>query len=162
MDADMVREFTCAAGNSVPRLPRAMTTTEVDFLSKMILDEVMELMATVHSAEESKALLRGMIDGARDLPKSQGSGVALIAEQADALVDAYYYSLNAACKVGVNLSHVFRVVHRANMAKRDPSSGAFIKNAEGKILKPPNWQAPDIAQEIKRQILEGAWESYDD
>jgi predicted HAD superfamily Cof-like phosphohydrolase len=34
------------------------------------------------------------------------------AEQADALVDIYYYSLNAACKKGMNLSALFDVVHQ--------------------------------------------------
>lgn len=34
------------------------------------------------------------------------------ADQADALVDIYYYSLNAACKKGVNLSSLFDIVHK--------------------------------------------------
>lgn len=34
------------------------------------------------------------------------------ADQADALIDIYYYSLNAACKKGVNLSSLFDIVHK--------------------------------------------------
>lgn len=60
--------------------------------------------------------------------------------QADALVDVYYYSLNAAAKKGVNLSSIFSIVHSANMAKRDPKTGVFLKRADGKIIKPEGWQ----------------------
>ena len=60
--------------------------------------------------------------------------------QADALVDVYYYSLNAAAKKGVNLSSIFSIVHAANMAKRDPATGQFLKREDGKIIKPKGWQ----------------------
>jgi len=75
----------------------------------------------------------------------------------DALVDVYYYMLNAACKKGVNLSSVFGTVHAANMAKRDPETGKFLKREDGKIVKPRGWQPPDIEAEIRRQTREGAW-----
>jgi hypothetical protein len=64
----------------------------------------------------------------------------VIAEQADALVDIYYYSLNCASKKGVNLSSIFGIVHAANMAKRDPATGQFLRRADGKIIKPEGWQ----------------------
>ena len=139
-----------------------MTKREVEFISKMILDEVMELMATVAPPAEAKASLKQMIDSSKDIPQTVYSAdekgrVALIADQADALVDAYYYSQNAATKKGVNLSDLFHVVHGANMAKRDPASGKFLKRDDGKIIKPPGWQEPDICAEIERQMKQGAW-----
>lgn len=73
------------------------------------------------------------------------------------MVDVYYYSLNAAAKKGVNLSSLFGVVHAANMAKRDPASGQFLKREDGKILKPAGWAPPDVAGEVRRQMKEGAW-----
>ena len=82
----------------------------------------------------------------------------LIAAQFDALVDAWYYSLNVAARHGVNLSRIFTVVHAANMAKRDPSTGKFLhRESDGKIIKPAGWKEPDIEGEITRQLLEGAW-----
>eukprot|EP00961_Rhodomonas_salina_P176604 2380272-Rhodomonas_salina.2 len=90
--------------------------------------------------------------------------------QADALIDVYYYSLNAAAKKGMNISAVFDIVHAANMAKRDPATGKFIKRDDGKIIKPDGWKvrcclfckaqlqsAPDVEAEISRQLEEGAW-----
>jgi predicted HAD superfamily Cof-like phosphohydrolase len=140
-----------------------MDKSETKFISKMILDEVMELMATHWGPEESKALLKGFIDGSEDLPQEEYTGddankaIHQCADQADALVDVYYYSQNAACKVGVNLSSVFRLVHGANMAKRDPTTGKFIKREDGKIIKPQGWVAPDVEEELMRQEKEGSW-----
>jgi len=81
----------------------------------------------------------------------------LIAEQGDAIVDVYYYMLNAAAKKGVNLSALFHIVHAANMAKRDPATGQFLKRDDGKIIKPAGWQPPDVKAEIVRQLSDGAW-----
>ena len=45
----------------------------------------------------------------------------------------------------------------ANMAKRNPATGKFEKRADGKIIKPPGWQAPDVEGEMARQFREGSW-----
>ena len=130
------------------------------FLSKMMLDEIMEFTATVAGPEESKAALKGFIDASKDIPQGQSSSeVGQIAEQADALVDSYYYSQNAACKAGMNLSSVFAAVHAANMAKRDPATGEFLKREDGKIIKPKGWQPPDIEAEMRRQVEQGSFPS---
>ena len=127
----------------------------------MMLDEIMELTATVATPEESKAALKGFVDNSKDIAKEEYAegpgGSEQIANQADALVDSYYYSLNAACKSGINMSKVFGKVHGANMAKRDAKSGEFLKRADGKIIKPEGWCAPDIEAEIKQQLEEGSW-----
>merc|ERR1712008_342330 len=84
-------------------------------------------------------------------------GYEVIGEQGDALVDIWYYSLNAMAKKGVNLSSIFDLVHSANMAKRDPATGRFEKRDDGKIVKPKGWRAPNVGQEIKRQQDQGSW-----
>ena len=125
----------------------------------------MELLATLWEPQEAKKILKTMIDESKDLPKEDYSGykteeekdLAKAADQADALVDVYYYSLNAAAKKGLNLSSVFKLVHKANMDKRDPATGKFIKRADGKIIKPEGWTAPNVLQEIKRQNTEGSF-----
>ena len=54
------------------------------------------------------------------------------------------------------MSKIFDVVHAANMAKRDPTTGKFIRREDdGKIIKPAGWQPPDVTAEIKRQISVG-------
>jgi len=164
--SSQVREFTVGAGQTCPDRPEVMDKKEVDFISKMILDEVMELLATVYTPEEAKATLKSMIDTSKDIPKTnypetEAGRIQQIADQADALVDIEYYMLNCACKKGVNLSSLFGVVHAANMAKRDPVTGKFLKREDGKIIKPAGWQPPDIESEIARQVKVGAWADMD-
>ena len=83
----------------------------------------MELFATVYTPEVAKEKLTGFIEKSKDIPKEDFSKLDAktadlhkAAAQADALVDVYYYSQNAACKKGMNLSKIFSLVHAANMA----------------------------------------------
>ena len=162
-NSEAVREFTAGAGQPTPSFPSSMTDDEVLFLTKMILDETMELMATILPPNEAKEKMKNMIDASKDLPqevyaKDGSEEYKKIADQADALVDVYYYSQNAACKKGINLSSIFGLVHAANMAKRDPETGKFLKRADGKIIKPKGWTPPNVEAEIQRQLKEGSFE----
>lgn len=154
-DYEKVREFTLGAGQNVPDRPTLMTREKVIFLVKMVMSEMQELVDTVtESSEESLELMRSClgVDQSKHTGSSNKSELELIAEQADAAVDAWVYLLNGFCKQGVDLSRVFDLVHQANMAKRDPRTGEFIKReSDGKIMKPEGWQPPNIIEEIKRQ-----------
>jgi predicted HAD superfamily Cof-like phosphohydrolase len=151
-DYSKVLTFTKEAGQSTPDTPQLFTKEEILFTTKMMLDEIMEFCATVMEPQEAKYSMIKMITDSKDIPKVQGTSVELIAEQVDALVDSYYYSLNACAKKGIDFSKVFNLVHDANMDKRDPTTGLFIKREDGKILKRPGWKAPRIDLEIQRQI----------
>ena len=161
-NAAAVREFTGGAGQPTPERPSAMTEDEVRFITKMILDETMELLATMYPPSVAKQTMKKFIDDSKDLPQESykdTDSFQIIADQADALVDIYYYSLNAACKKGINLSAIFGIVHQANMNKRDPATGKFIKReSDGKIIKPAGWTPPDVEGEIQRQLKVGSWE----
>jgi len=160
--SSQVREFTLGAGQASPDTPEVMTTEEVLFISKMILDEVMELVATVLPPQDAKEQLKAMIDDSKYIPwtvytDDEKGRISNIADQQDALVDIEYYMLNCACKKGVNLSSLFSVVHAANMAKRDAETGLFLKRDDGKIIKPKGWLPPDMDAEIARQVKLGSW-----
>ena len=91
-NSEAVREFTAGAGQPTPDFPEAMNETEVDFIGKMILDEVMELFATMYTPEVAKEKLKGFIDNSKDLPKEdyskcEDAKVQIVADQADALTD---------------------------------------------------------------------------
>src|SRR5208282_6773379 len=85
------------------------------------------------------------------------SPTALVAEQADAMVDAWYYMLNTGAKHGMNLSALFATVHSANMAKKFPDGTFHRRPEDGKIVKPDGWHEPNIVGEIVRQQRDGAW-----
>lgn len=163
-DTHLVKDFTEAAGQEVPKGPKHMTKKDVHFIVKMMLDEIMELYATVADPEEYKMdLIKMIVDDTRNhkLDRTNMKEEEIIAEQADALVDCYYYSQNCAVKHGINLSAVFKLVHDANMAKRDPKTGLFIKREDGKIMKPEGWKAPDIVAEIRRQMEHGSFHYHE-
>ena len=159
-NSEAVREFTEAAGTKCPDKPKPMTREDVMFLVRMKLSEIDELVCTVtENAEECEKFLQEALSS-RDPCKNfkYETETELIAAQFDALVDDHYYSLNVSARHGVNLDRVFGVVHDANMAKRDPTTGKFLRReSDGKILKPAGWKAPDIEAEIERQKAEGAW-----
>lgn len=162
-NAEQVREFTeGSSGKRCPDKPCSMDAKQVLFIIRMVMSEMCELACTVCDTEQERdALMQNALD-TRDkctkLSETYKSPIDHIAAQADALVDSWYYSLNTAAKHGVNLSAVFDIVHKANMDKRDPVTGKFNRReSDGKIIKPANWQAPDVEGEIRRQFEQGAW-----
>lgn len=64
---------------------------------------------------------------------------ALAKELADVLVVTY----GAAAEFGIDLDEVLSEVHESNMSKLD-HDGRPIRRDDGKVLKGPNYQAPDI------------------
>lgn len=152
-DYEKVRDFTIQAGQSCAEEPTAMTEDEVRFLLRMCLSELQELALTVtDNVPDSVAMLH---DCMKTIDKSAHEKLntpdEIIAAQADAIVDAWYYGCNAFAKKSVDISQIFNVVHQANMDKRDPKTKKFIKREDGKIIKPKGWKAPDIVSEVARQ-----------
>ena len=69
-DAEMVRQFTQESGTHVPNEPQLMSSDEVFFLIKMMLDEIMELGATVAGSQEVKYKMIKMIMDSKDIPSA--------------------------------------------------------------------------------------------
>lgn len=161
-----VHTFTRDTGNPCPDKPQPMSRDSVMFITRMIMSELDELVCTVTGSSEERDQFLQEALSTRDPCKNIGhkhypTEDDLIAGQFDALVDAWYYSLNVAAKHGVNMSAIFDLVHGANMAKRDPVTGTFLKReSDGKIIKPAGWTSPDITAEVARQKRDGAWNSF--
>lgn len=68
---------------------------------------------------------------------------------ADGLADMIYVAIGMAITYGIDLRPVWREVHRSNMAKE---GGAM--RADGKILKPAGWTAPDVKGILELQGME--------
>lgn len=69
-----------------------------------------------------------------------------IAARADAITDAIYFFVGMAIDHGIDLRPVWDAVHAANMAKEGGET-----RADGKLMKPPGWQPPDIAGVLAKQ-----------
>jgi predicted HAD superfamily Cof-like phosphohydrolase len=160
-NAVSVKDFTeGSTGTVCPATPIAMNREKAMFIIRMVISELDELACTVCENEADRDRFMEECLNTRDKCRnfSYGTQVDLIAAQADALVDAWYYSLNISAQHGINLSSLFDIVHSANMAKRDPVSGKFIRRAtDGKVIKPEGWQLPDVEGEIARQMRDGSW-----
>lgn len=65
---------------------------------------------------------------------------------ADALVDLLYVTIGTACAYGLDLAPIWDAVQAANMAK----VGGPVRD-DGKRLKPPGWQPPDVERELRAQ-----------
>ena len=156
-----VKEFTeGSTGKECPQIPVSMDKNNVIFIIRMVMSELDELMCTVekNSDEKNKLMLEAF--NTRDECKDfeYDDEIKKIASQADAMVDAWHYMLNVSAKHGMNLSDLFKVVHKANMDKRDSVTGKFIRReSDGKVIKPKGWLPPDIEGEIKRQLSQGSW-----
>lgn len=71
-----------------------------------------------------------------------------LAKVADAIADSIYVLIGTAIVLGVDLPLVWLLVHSSNMAKFGPGSW---KRDDGKQMKPPGWEPPDIEGAIKNQ-----------
>lgn len=63
----------------------------------------------------------------------------------DAVIDSIYVLLGTLVAWGVDGEPLFRLVHEANMRKTGSKDG------NGKVTKGPDWIAPDIDGELRRQ-----------
>ena len=69
-------------------------------------------------------------------------------EIADALTDILYVTYGAGCAYGIDLDKCFKEVQRANMSKLG-DDGKPIFNEKGKVMKGPNYLAPNLKQFIE-------------
>ena len=69
-------------------------------------------------------------------------------EIADALTDILYVTYGAGCAYGIDLDKCFKEVQRANMSKLG-KDGKPIFNEKGKVMKGPNYLAPNLKQFVE-------------
>ena len=69
-------------------------------------------------------------------------------EIADALTDILYVTYGAGYAYGINLDKCFKEVQRANMSKLG-KDGKPIYNDRGKVMKGPNYRAPNLKQFVE-------------
>lgn len=119
--AEMVREFHEAFGLVVRDSPTLPDQSEREFRAELIREEYAEAWDELESG--------GSID-----------------RVASELADILYVVYGTALHYGVDLDAVVAEVHRANMSKL--VDGQPLKREDGKVLKGPNYQPPDVARVI--------------
>ena len=76
-------------------------------------------------------------------------------ERADAVIDLIVVLIGYAHSMGWPLAALWAEVHRSNMEKVDPATGAVRRREDGKILKPDGWTPPDVAGVLARENGDG-------
>lgn len=79
-------------------------------------------------------------------------------ETLDALIDLQYVLDGAFLSFGMQAMKeiAFDEVHRSNMSKLGADGKPIRREGDGKVMKGPNYFAPDLAQFIKKDIPEAA------
>lgn len=65
-------------------------------------------------------------------------------EQLDALIDILVVTIGAIHSGGFNAQGAWDEVMATNFAKISAETGKVIKRADGKVLKPDGWKAPEL------------------
>lgn len=67
-----------------------------------------------------------------------------LVDELDALLDLIVVTVGAILSMGINPQEAWDEVMRTNFAKIDKETGKVRKRPDGKILKPDNWQPPNL------------------
>jgi predicted HAD superfamily Cof-like phosphohydrolase len=66
-------------------------------------------------------------------------------ETVDALIDILVVTIGALHSMGADAEGAWKEVMRTNFAKIDKETGKVRKREDGKVLKPLNWQPPQLS-----------------
>lgn len=125
-NADRIREFHEVMGVPMPKQPSLPDPQILELRQTLIREEYEEVTAVFH-----------------ELISGQAQDIARLVHE---LTDLLYVTYGAIHACGVNPDPVFAEVHRANMQKLDGP-----RRADGKVLKPPDWQPADVRGVIEEQ-----------
>ena len=75
-----------------------------------------------------------------------------VVEELDAIIDLLVVIIGYGLSRGFPMVEAWDEVLRSNMAKIDPVAGTVLRRADGKILKPAGWTAPDIQRILAEHI----------
>ncbi|APU89020.1 HAD hydrolase-like protein [Virus Rctr197k] len=132
-----VRDFHRVMDAPAPDRPKLdLSTYRFELRAKLILEEALEFIdacgcfAEVTPDDDDDGHYM-TVDGPHETPNWS--------EMIDALCDIMYVTVGAAIEMGIDLQPFFDLVHEANMKK-----AAGPVREDGKKLKPPGWQPPDI------------------
>ncbi len=157
---DLVREFHVKNGQAIGDARKPDLTVEGELRMDLISEEYGELLCAIggfkiipnpdYVSEEAtpEAPTKELVQF--ETPEEQRLAVA------DALGDLSYVIAGAALAWGIPLGECVEEIHRSNMTKGE------IKRADGKVLKGPSYDPPDLAKAWERAADFETWMEQDD
>ena len=143
----LVRRFHRIYGLPVQTDGASLERESLNMRMSLIAEEFAELVGAVYGqaarTEVESGYRRAVAadDGARDT-----------VEAADALADLIYVIYGMALETGIDLAAVLAEVQRSNMSKLG-ADGKPVYREDGKVLKGPDYFAPDVAEVLRRRRL---------
>jgi|SanBayMetagenome_1026888.scaffolds.fasta_scaffold25585_4 hypothetical protein len=120
-----------------------------ELYASLVLEEAKEMLEAMECPGLATEIRRtiGCLDGlSYSIRKEPDELEANPIELLDAALDLAWVSLCLArTLVGDNLGAAWSELHRSNIIDKQVN-GKFIKDTNGKVLKPAKWQAPDFDQ----------------
>lgn len=165
-----VKEFHQAFNHPVADKPTPLDKERNYTRSKWIAEEIIETLyassdskedfikQTIKLSEDVLKIAQETIDKNNNENPPQ-SNLDRIIGQVDGLVDALYFINGSFVELGVKPDAIFNIIQSANMAKLGEDGKPIIRESDGKIQKPKNWERdhapePRIKEEIENQILD--------
>jgi predicted HAD superfamily Cof-like phosphohydrolase len=111
---DDQQRFMQACGQTTDRF----NTEQFNLYVKLISEEYQELAEAIEQLDKTETL--------------------------DALIDILVVTIGAIHSMGADARGAWQEVMRTNLAKIDPVTGRVARREDGKILKPPGWQPPNL------------------
>jgi predicted HAD superfamily Cof-like phosphohydrolase len=146
---EQVTEFHLAMGQPVRTVPSLIVEERVRLRAALIAEEAFEVLEALldvrgnptNASVEFRTLKFATMRAIQTTPVDVN-----MADLADGLADLDYVVEGARVEFGIDGGPIAAEVHRANMTK---VGGPMAPN--GKRLKPPGWQPPDVEAELVKQ-----------
>jgi predicted HAD superfamily Cof-like phosphohydrolase len=141
-----VAEFHKAVGQPILDKPQVPSEERIRLRLRLITEEFFELLdAAGLPLLVSKAFVMSVIN-AETFRNGENQSTVSMVDLADAVADLDYVVEGTRLEFGINGAPIADEVHRSNMLK---ASGPV--RADGKRLKPPGFQPPDVEGELRKQ-----------
>jgi predicted HAD superfamily Cof-like phosphohydrolase len=141
------REFHDRMGLETRTTPGLPSDRELRLAVRVVAEEFFEVLEAIFGTPAALSLARWNLEALFDHPRPPPPGLYdRLPELAKELADLDYVVAGVRVAFGIEGAPVAALVHASNMAKL-----AGPRRADGKILKPLGWQAPDIVGELRRQ-----------
>lgn len=143
-----VRDFMIACSQEIPEnIYCENHKKNTRLYSRLIIEEVFELMETIISPEKNSNLILAKMreeltslcdDANRILTNEEKIQIA------DDLGDIVYVSHGLANAIGIDLELVKSEIHRSNLSKLNPDTGLADLDANNKVIKGKGYFKPDL------------------
>lgn len=141
----MVYAFHVRAGQLINTKPTTDVPEKIARLrAKLILEEAFEVARAIYGDHPTLLILQTEALALTDRAPVELNLPQLVKE----LGDVDYVIEGTRISYGVNGLPIAQAIQKSNMAKFGP--GSWVRE-DGKQMKPPDWQPPDIEAELKKQ-----------